>query len=139
MAQMIKAFTFAFDGDSLAKIRQFSDWQPMLEEELKKAHDKADAVVQVAAKKYAPYQTGELVSRFGVEAISPYESAVFNDSPYAWRREEGFSGMTDSLGRFYPNDPGKHYMYNGLMASITPVGKIFGTALDATLARLGVK
>lgn len=33
-----------------------------------------------------------------------------NYSPYAKRRNYGFSGRTDSLGRYYPNDPGIGYM-----------------------------
>src|SRR5437764_10382619 len=27
--------------------------------------------------------------------------SLINPSPYAWRREAGFSGMTDSLGRYF--------------------------------------
>jgi len=33
-----------------------------------------------------------------------------SDLPYARRREFGFSGRTDSLGRHYTNDPGAFYM-----------------------------
>jgi len=138
MPNTVKAFKFAFDADSLAKIQQFSDWQPMLEEELLKAHDKADSLIQYQAKKVVPYQSGELASHFGVEVDSPYQSSVFNDSPYAWRRERGFSGMTDSLGRYYPNDPGTLYMGITLQLTKKKVGEIFGLALDSALARLGV-
>lgn len=138
MPNIVKAFSFAFDADSLAKIQQFSDWKPMLEEELLKAHDKADSLIGYQAKKVAPYQSGELESHFGVEVDSPYQSSVFNDSPYAWRREEGFTGMTDSLGRYYPNDPGTKYMGITLQLTKKKVGSIFGLALDSALARLGV-
>jgi hypothetical protein len=133
-----KAFRFAFEPDSLDKIKKFENWQQILEEELVKAHEKADALLQMRAKKIAPYQSGELYDHFDVNPISPYESTVFNDSPYAWRREEGFSGMTDSLGRYFPVDKGTYYMAITLQMNTTNVGKLFGTALDSALARLGV-
>jgi hypothetical protein len=57
--------------------------------------------------------TGALAGEF-IRPIDSYHFPVtgrlINPSPYAWRREAGFSGMTDSLGRHYTNDPGIRYM-----------------------------
>ena|SRR5450755_1678121 len=53
-------------------------------------------------------------------------NSVTSDLPYARRREEGFSGMTDSLGRFYPNDPGGFYMQQTL-EQVTTDGSINNT------------
>lgn len=133
-----KAFRFAFEPDSLEKIKKFDNWQQILEEELVKAHEKADALLQMRAKKIAPYQSGELHDHFDVSPISPYESMLTNDAPHAFRREYGFSGMTDSLGRYFPVDQGAYYMSITLQMNKTNVGKLFGTALDSALARLGV-
>ena len=47
--------------------------------------------------------------------------------------------MTDSLGRFFPNDPGAFYMDQTVDTGRFKVGDIFETALEATLARLGVR
>ena len=43
-------FSCKIDPDALAKIKQFSGWKAVLEEELLKAHKKADEALQDAAK-----------------------------------------------------------------------------------------
>lgn len=63
---------------------------------------------------------GDLESHFSGEMTSwsfpTISGNMFNDIAYAWRRDRGFSGMTDSLGRFYPDDPGVYYMEDTLAA-----------------------
>lgn len=81
--------------------------------------------------------TGALNSHFGGQITSwgfPVISGmVFNDSPYAWRRDRGFSGMTDSLGRFYPNDPGVYYMENALTTETDWIAARFKKAVRLAL------
>jgi hypothetical protein len=61
---------------------------------------------------------------------------LINDSPYAWRREEGFSGKTDSLGRFYQNDPGIGYMANTVLMKDDDMVLIFERAVSDALDEL---
>lgn len=81
--------------------------------------------------------SGELEKHFAGEVTSwdfPVISGVmYNDSPYAWRREKGFSGMTDSLGRYFANDPGVAYMEATLAADTDWITKRFKTALRKAL------
>ncbi|SRR5712692_9012539 len=134
------AYEAAFDSDSLAQIKAFDNWQPILEQELVKAHEKSDAVLQATAIDYMHWQnsSGKLEGSFEAFVDSPYQSQMGTDIIYGRRREEGFSGMTDRIGRFYPSDPGAYFMQNAVNRRANDVEKIFGTALDAALSRLGV-
>lgn len=87
-----------------------------IEDGLKRLQDQASLM----AFDRFQHPTGALESHFGGEITNWNFPAIsgdmFNDSEYAWRRDRGFSGMTDSLGRFYPNDPGVEYMEDVLTA-----------------------
>lgn len=67
----------------------------------------------------------------GVQAI------VGNDLPYAWRREEGFSGKTDSMGRYFADDPGIHYMSYSLQENTTTITQQVELAVQLSLQELG--
>lgn len=98
---------------------------------------KKDAI----AEEHFQYKTGALESHFAGQVTSwtfPVISGVmFNDSPYAWRRDRGFSGMTDSLGRYFPNDPGSYYMEKTLMADQDWIIARFKSAVRKALAEYG--
>lgn len=53
-------------------------------------------------------------------------NSVTSDVAWAHRREVGFSGQTDSLGRYYPNDPGGFYLQQTLQ-QVTTDGSINNT------------
>lgn len=57
--------------------------------------------------------TGTLDTSFTVLA-RPYGAEAGSDLPYSRRREFGFSGKTDRLGRYYAHDPGAFYMQKTL-------------------------
>lgn len=84
------------------------------------------------------HPTGKLESHFGGEVTSwnfPVISGdMFNDSDYAWRRDRGFSGMTDSLGRHFTNDPGVYYMEGALTAETDWIIARFKKAVRQSLA-----
>lgn len=62
---------------------------------------------------------------------------VANDSPYAARRDWGFSGMTDSLGRYYPDDPGIFFMEGVLLGGQSALTiERFKKAVRKSLAEL---
>ncbi len=44
------------------------------------------------------------------QVLDPWHAEIGSSRPYAARRNWGFSGMTDSLGRTYPDDPGAYYL-----------------------------
>lgn len=62
---------------------------------------------------------------------SPYVGVVGvgHEVPYARRREFGFSGQTDALGRTYTNDPGAFYLRDGLEGSRGFIVSAFGGAV----------
>lgn len=69
----------------------------------------------------------------GTLAGSFYASSrgVESDLPYARRREEGFSGRTDSLGRTYTNDPGAFYLKTTITQITDDVNSAFGEEMTA--------
>jgi hypothetical protein len=44
---------------------------------------------------------------------SPYQAQFWSEAPYAQRLEYGFSGLTDALGRYYPEWPAGRYAATG--------------------------
>jgi hypothetical protein len=52
------------------------------------------------------------------------------------RREYGFTGMTDSLGRFYPYDPAKPYLAPAMEQEGPIVEKLFQMAVNHALGRV---
>lgn len=64
---------------------------------------------------------------------------LINPVVYAWRRDRGFTGMTDSLGRTYALDPvnasSMYYMENTLKdpTNLTEIRNLFVDTLDALL------
>jgi len=54
-----------------------------------------------------------LADSFGRKKRDGYRE-VGSPEPHARRREFGFSGRTDSLGRTYSNDPGAFYMQRAI-------------------------
>lgn len=52
----------------------------------------------------------------------PYGAEAGSDLPYSRRREFGFSGKTDSLGRYYAHDPGAFYLQKTLQDLPSHVG-----------------
>lgn len=107
----------SFSPESLAimeRIREFANFDAVLEPAFRKAMDTSTSMMQAFASDYMwshfNNPTGPLEDAMQSETISGYQGVVWNESPYAFRREYGFSGKTDSLGRFFPHDPGIAYM-----------------------------
>jgi hypothetical protein len=73
--------------------------------------------------------TGAL-SQSGYTVATVWQGIVGYTVPYARRREYGFSGMTDSLGRFYPDDPGKFYLTRALDSNMA----FIASSIAATVA-----
>lgn len=58
---------------------------------------------------------------------------LMNTAPHAWRREEGFSGKTDRLGRYFRRDPGIHYMRYALQTEKKNIKANVKDAVEETL------
>jgi hypothetical protein len=62
--------------------------------------------------------------------------AVAVGVPYGQRREKGFSGMTDALGRHYVNDPAKPYLQPAVDDHQQEVAEIMEMAVNTALGRV---
>lgn len=84
--------------------------------------------------------SGELEGAF-IQTITPGANEITgelaNPSDHAFRRNYGFSGRTDSLGRFYPDDPGINYMGFSLTTDTDAIFSRFVLATQNVLASLG--
>lgn len=108
----------AFQPNLIGVMSQFSQFEATLRKHIATATETAAGVIgdfQVGYM-WATFNdpTGPLEDSVGVRMQSEYLAWIGPDpseaaSVYAWRRDRGFSGMTDSAGRFFPWDPGIHY------------------------------
>jgi hypothetical protein len=126
------------------KIQKFDNWQPVLNYWL-------DAVLQLSLNRLKSSAqsnmrirfknpTGALEDNTDINIFShelPVVSGeVANDFPYSFRREYGFSGMTDSRGRFYQEDPGVFYMGSALVSEYDWIREKFQWAINKALKEL---
>ena len=81
--------------------------------------------------------TGTLASSIYFWVAGPMEVDIAVGVPYGRRREFGFSGMTDSLGRFFADDPGKPYMENALADNQDAVLALMKEAVLQTFVEVG--
>lgn len=82
--------------------------------------------------------TGTLARGINGYVRTPFlgEVGVGVQVPYARRRELGFSGMTDRLGRYYAQDPGAFYLRDGLRASEPGIVAAFHEANALAVRRM---
>ena len=130
-----------FDPHSMQEIAALLSFDIMLAEEMAPALEEAGQLVRDAAVantwQVFANPTGTLADSLGVIPISPYEVGISAGVPYALRREFGFSGMTDSLGRFYPYDPAKPYAQPALDENADKVVQLMDEAILRTWERIG--
>jgi hypothetical protein len=79
--------------------------------------------------------TGNLLNNIQGYVMSPMLGVVgvTRSVPYGKRREFGFTGMTDSLGRTYTRDPGVFYLRDALVDSIPQIDAAFMTATSFSI------
>lgn len=65
--------------------------------------------------------------------IGNWQTIVGTKKPYASRREYGFSGMTDSLGRYYKDDPGQGFMESSLTGNMTFIEERIAQAVQTAM------
>lgn len=74
--------------------------------------------------------TGELEDAWERGTLDWNQVYLDNTAPYARRRNWGFSGKTDALGRFYPNDPGIAWAENSIEIASPEIEAIFDEELN---------
>ena len=82
--------------------------------------------------------TGPLEDSLQEQMETPYRGWMGSDSPYARRRNWGFSGMTDSLGRYYPDDPGIEYMEYAITDMTPEITGYYIKAINSALVFMGI-
>lgn len=107
----------SFQPDLVAVMSQFSQFHETLKKHIAFATEKSGSRLgdqMIEQMTFVNNSPGGLKDSVGVEMKSEYLAWIGSPLPYSWRRDRGFSGMTDSLGRFYPDDPGVLYAENAL-------------------------
>lgn len=113
---MSTSLMFSFDVSFYESLARMAGGEAMLRQYLAEAmQDVVDLLVQAERDAmHWKHPTGRLEASMTGLVDSPYQGQAGSDLPYARRREFGFSGMTDSLGRYYAYDPGAFYMTRAL-------------------------
>jgi hypothetical protein len=128
----------------LQLIKKFVGFQARLELRLEEASlpTAVELVAQVEGAQHWMNSTGYLENSFSYHETSLNYYEVTSDVPYARRRDYGFSGMTDALGRTYPDDPGTHYAEAGVAATMPEATSAYMRVVTSVLqefAALGVR
>ncbi len=133
-------FSLSFDSKTLRTIERIAGFEAVLEPQLKEEMQGIVDLLQIESKNYMwgkfKNPTGPLEDSVQTEVQSAYLGRVYSDSPYAWRREEGFSGKTDALGRFYAEDPGIHFFRRTLRSNKALIRSMLKALMVKALAEL---
>lgn len=130
-----------FDAASLAAVEKMIGFQGFFDMRLM---DAGQASLEALQRETVDYMastfmnpTGQLSDSLEAQMLTPHEGQLGTNMPYARRREWGFSGMTDSLGRYYPNDPGIAYFEHAIEAKTDEIRGYYQTAVQQTVLDLG--
>jgi len=129
-----------FDPSSMASIARLLSFDLMLEEEMAPSMEEAGQIVTEAAQAntWTAFQNpiGKLAGSIEPVMVSPMEVGISVGVPYGFRREHGFVGMTDSLGRV-GTDPAEPYAGPALDANADKVMELMDLAIERTWIRVG--
>jgi hypothetical protein len=131
-------FEMSFDPQSLSEIARFAGFPTYLSDEVQQALSEAGSLLVASAQANMNWKngTGALLSSIAVTSESPYEVIIGSDLPYARRREYGFTGLTDSLGRTFKDDPGAFYMTNAMQDNQSAILASVDAGVERALNRL---
>lgn len=136
---MSEPFSMSFDPQSLAEIQQFYGFSVLLSDEVQQALNEGGTYLVASIQGSMHWKNGNGDLEASIYAIhdSPYELQVGSNLPYARRRNWGFSGRTDSLGRYYRDDPGAFYMETGMAQEKQHILSLVDAAVERAMNRLG--
>lgn len=127
--QPFMTINLGFDAASLSALMKVGDFESILAAQLMDAHaESLDEMKQAAqAEMMAGFMnpTGKMETSWRQGVTSPKRSWLRNTAPYSQRREYGFSGLYDSLNRFYPFDPGIMWAHNAVELAEPVITEIF--------------
>jgi hypothetical protein len=148
------AYEMTFDAASIRRIAALVYAQPVFEMYYRSAMRASVNRVNALAQKNAPVgdypneknHTGGNLRR-GIRGFvdTPYRGrvGVLASVPYGARREFGFDGKTDSMGRYYPMDPKdadkrSHMMYvhRALEASLPYIASAFKASTSLAIRKI---
>lgn len=129
----------SFDQKALSEIAAFAGFSLMLSDEVQTAlHDAGSLLVQSAqGNMHWQNPTGALEESMGIVSESHFEVIAGSADSKARRRELGFSGMTDRLGRYYANDPGAFFLTDAMQEQQSVILQSVDDAANRAMARLG--
>jgi hypothetical protein len=133
-------FSASLDTASLAALARMQGFAALLSPEIVQALTESGQLLVKAAQdntwRVFDNPTGQLADSITFYVVSPEEVEVSVGVPYGHRREVGFSGKVDSLGRFYPNDPARPYLVPALQENEGVVLDLISAAVESALGRV---
>lgn len=133
-------FSMGFDPGSLAKIVELAGMGVLLDEEIASvlvwAADLVTTTAQTNTWTAFQHPTGATAESIYPLVFSPSEIEVIVEAPQGRRLEYGFSGMTDSLGRFFPYWPAEPYLGPALEEDTPLIQERLAYAVGNVLARV---
>lgn len=129
------ALSLNLSSDSLARLVHLRGKQVDIagSDEVAAANHQVAIDLQNKIERYGSAQfknpTGRLASSFRETTLAGGVE-VGSDLPYARRREFGFSGMTDSLGRYYADDPGYFYVQRAISEEKDLIVQYYNVAMQ---------
>lgn len=133
-------FHIGFDSGSLSEVTQLQGFAGLLNPAVQEGLTEGGTLLVNAtvANTWSVFAnpSGKLADSVYFYVISPTEVAVAVGVPWAQRRERGFSGMTDSLGRYYPHDPAKPYAEPAVDQTQQEIAEIMEMAVNTALGRI---
>ena len=140
MASNTFTLRVALDPATLVMLSHMADWEaraiPNFVLAMGRTVDIVEGEAQAWMWSHFINPTGRLENDFTKDVFGPYDAELVNMSLYGQRRNYGFSGMTDALGRYYPSDPGIEWAENAIANSYPKVEGVWFSAIDRTIAGL---
>ena len=140
-------FFFGFDPVSLEELVRLAGFSALLDPEITKALTQAGELIVTTAQRNTwnvfdnPLGYGNdpiLADTIYFHVAGPKEVDVAVGAIYGRRREMGFTGMTDSLGRFYASDPPKPYLLPAVAEDQELIMNMVELAVNNALDRVAV-
>lgn len=129
------SFAALLDTASLDRLVHLAGFAVLLDPEIQAALTQAGKQITEAAQantwQVFDNPSGALASSIYPWMASSEELQIVVGVPYGHRREYGFSGETDSLGRYFANDPARPYLVPALVANEQAVLQLIEEAVNA--------
>lgn len=134
-------FTAKLDTKSLQQIVRLQGFKALLDPEIREVLIEGGGLIAKTAsgnarRVFTRNSPGGLADSIYPWMKSKTEMEIIVAKPYGRRREKGFSGMTDSLGRFYPHDPAKPYLGHAMEQEGAMIEGLMTDAVNNALGRI---